>query len=1292
MTSWKTRFLRAIMACVLLVMVTLAVAITALRITLPKLNQYQSEIEQWVNSTTGMTFQIEDVSGYWRNTHPFVALHGLDAQFPGQDPIKISLQTVEVEFDLFQSIFNLSPTVSTLYINGLELDISDVGWRKNADNKPTVAEPTKAQPLQDVRQLLLYQLADFSLKQSKVTYQTFNGEVKAIDIERLKWRNSGHHHQGEGVISASDDPTNRLAVQGSFFTNKEFDLTKLTGDFFASADNLQIKQWLPADVQKQTGITNAQLSFRSWVTLKQGKAEDAFIEVLPSELGWQNEDKHLLTLERGSVLLELADQGWQINAHNFQLRTDDTPWPTLDWVFNWQPEQWTLNVSQLDISTIVPITRVVPQIDGLARWLQEVEIGGQVEDIRASATRDFSDLKYSAQLSQGEMQQWYLLPEVHKLSAQISGDAGQLRVQADLVDDVLPYGEVFQAPLNIKQGHTDLVFEFEESSWSIWSPKVTAATPDLQVIGAFKLDFPKERSPFLSFYAEADLFNAAETWRYLPTLALGQGLTDYLSTAIQGGQVDTAKLLWFGELGNFPYDQHNGIFQADVPLKNSRFSFDTSWPTITELQLDLLFENAAMYLDSRSAQLVDVKAKRITGRIPFLGPDGHIEIEAKAAAEGTAVRDYMMATPLIDSVGAALTAVEVHGNVESEFQLFIPFSGKDSRAWGWADLNNNQVHVQTPPIKLEQASGRIEFDDDVVSASKLSAHLLDQPVDLSFKGETQDGNYAVNIDTSGDWQVKPLSPYVGESWLTRLDGHAPWNMGIDLQLTDVGFSYQIDVNADIAQVESHYPSPLKKALGAKGKASLQASGNQEMVSARLQLPDVKYQAEIDLQTEMPELVATNLIVGKGAFRLPPIVGHSATIRHRAFNLDDWIALFVTPKGSDSSTTQELDVPALPLPTRIDLSTPQLTIAGLEWHDVEFQARKKNLGWRLSLNSAEAKGEATYLAPYDLSVVFDRLQIYVPALEDEQVSLNPIEAAVNEVDETVAEKISDLDKSLHQALPNLTLAIHDFWFQGYKVGKVNVDFQRSDDKLEWRQVSLRSGSNKFDGSGWWRLDGDTSESHFEFQMSGDNNSDLMERFGISSGVQQAPFDMSSSMNWQGSPWNPQVDTLNGSMKSELGPGVISDVSGAARLLGLFSLDSIIRKMQLDFTGVFDKGMAFNKISGTATVSGGVVVTNDIEMDAVAGNMLIRGLADLNTRQVDAEVEFTPDLTSGIPILSAFAVAPQTAIYVFAVTTVLSPVIDVITQVRYQVKGPLENPQVTELSRSKGKYQVPEQEQK
>ncbi|MFA0252757.1 AsmA-like C-terminal region-containing protein, partial [Vibrio sp. 10N.261.45.A4] len=94
------------------------------------------------------------------------------------------------------------------------------------------------------------------------------------------------------------------------------------------------------------------------------------------------------------------------------------------------------------------------------------------------------------------------------------------------------------------------------------------------------------------------------------------------------------------------------------------------------------------------------------------------------------------------------------------------------------------------------------------------------------------------------------------------------------------------------------------------------------------------------------------------------------------------------------------------------------------------------------------------------------------------------------------------------------------------------------------------------------------------LKGDDNSEIMARFGIDSGIQKASFEGNSSLEWKGSPWNMQVDTVNGTLKAELGRGVISDVGGAAKLLGMFSLDSIIRRMQLDFSDVFDEGLAFD----------------------------------------------------------------------------------------------------------------------
>lgn len=1281
MSSTTTRITRCLLWLVVTILVFLAIVVTALRITLPQLNHFQDDIKSWVTTRSGLELEVGDFRGSWRNNHPSILLQDVEVHTPKSSDISFNAAKIELELDVFQSILQLQPVVADLSIHQLELDITSVKLAKNEDDQP-VLEPEGSQKsvINRLDDLLLRQLDDFSLIDSTIHFQGLDGNARQLDIAKLRWKNDGIHHIADGEVSFADSGVNSALVQAEFVDFGS--LKDVTGEFYISVQNARITPWLTKYLKTETGIEKGQASFNSWFTLNRSKPVSAYLELKPSEIIWQEGQRHELLIESGFFELMPKQQGLQVNAHSLKLRTDDTPWPDLDVAFDWQPEHWRLNVSELDIEAIIPLFKLAPNSTETTQFLEKLAVGGLIEDLRVSMGQELQSLRYSAEITDGQMAQWELLPELHQLSAQISGRSEQAVAKLSLIDDTLPYGDVFQAPLVIKQGQVDLVWQQDESGWRLWADKVTAATPDLQVLGAFRLDFPKEKSPFLSFYAEADLFNAGETWRYLPTRALGQSLTDYLSSAIQDGHVNTAKLVWFGELSAFPYKNNDGMFQASVGLKDAKFSFDIAWPTITDLQLDLLFQNDAMYLDSHSATLKDVKASRITGRIPALAKDGHIEIEASANAQGNAVRDYMTATPLVDSVGAALTAIQVEGEVTSEFQLRIPFSSEsEARAWGYADLNDNRVNVKTPEITLESVKGRIEFDNDVVKASNLKAQLLEQPVSLGFLGKNAGRGYGVGIDLSGNWNIKPIARYLGDRWIAPLQGRAPWKMDIDVDLNDVGFTYQIDTTADLKGIQSRYPYPLNKARNQAGRARLQASGNQETVSARLQLPNLKYQTEIDIRPDIPVLKATNLVLGNGSFKASPVAGHRVQIRTDKFNLDRWFEQ-LSESGTKASTNDKSSFPDIPLPQRLALNTKELTLAGIEWNDVDFTARKKRATWDLSVGSQEVEGKATYTAPDKLSVDLQRLHVFIPELDNEYK-----DKTFFELDSKEDVLVSEFDRTFQKQVPNTKLVIDDFWLQGYKVGKVNLDLRRQGDKIEWKKLSFSSGSNQVDMSGSWQLSGTKSLTSLNVKMSGENNSDIMERFGISSGIQQAPFDLSADLNWEGAPWSMDVSSLQGNVKTKLGKGVISDVSGAARLLGLFSLDSIIRKMQLDFTGVFDNGMAFNTITGSGEINDGVFVTNDIFMDAVAGKMTIRGLANLDRKTVDAEVNFVPDITSGIPVFTAFAVTPQTALYVLAITTVISPVVEVFTQVNYEVKGPLDSPEVRELSRRKGEFKLP-----
>lgn len=1286
MLSIFTRLGRIVLWLLVSVLVILALLITSLRVLLPEMNRYKDHIQDWVGEHTEIQVTIDDVRGFWRNTHPSLVLENVHAHLADGSQIQLDTARIDIEFDLLESVRQRTPVVANLVIYQLNLDIRSVDWLalNQSSNGRSAQVEHQGRTLQRLDDLFLRQLDDFSILDSTILYQTVAGDHRQLDVEKLHWKNRGRQHSAEGIVSLSDTQINSLQVSAHFEDHGS--LADISGQFYVSADKLRVRPWLTQYLAKETGIERGLVSFNAWVTLQHNQPVDGYIELKPSELIWQASERNELLLESGLVQLSPTDNGWQVSAHSLNLRTNDTPWPELDFAFDWQPEGWRLNVSQLALQAVSPLATLLPDSNTIETWLTQLQPQGRLEDLRVTQL-DEQQLNYSAQLVDAGINQWQLLPGIEQLQATVYGSSDKAVIHANIIDQVLPYGDVFQAPLNMQQAELALVWQRDEHGWQLWADKVSAATADLAVLGAFRLDVPNQGNPFLSFYAEADVHNAGETWRYLPTRALGQSLTDYLSTAIQGGQVNTAKLLWYGELAEFPYQENNGIFQAWVGLREAQFSFDTAWPAITDLQLDLLFENDAMYLDSRAARLMEVSASRIVGQITHLAEDGWLELTATVDGQGNAVRDYMTASPLVDSVGAALTAIDIRGAVESQFQLAIPFAtGHDVRAWGWADLADNQVAIDAPAMLLDNVVGRIQFDNALVSAAGLTANLLDQPISLDFKGDTAPNSYHVAIDVVGEWSVTPLAPYIGKQWIEPVSGYAPWQMGINIQLNDVGFTYQLDAKANLQHIASDYPYPLNKADNSHGQARLQASGNQQAISARLQVLDAKYQAEIDISESQPQMSASYLLLGSGSFKISPVVGHDVQIRTEQFNLDKWLqAIEIAQSMADVSATGTGSFPTLPLPERINLNVQQLTLAGLDWHEVELQARQRSVGWQVSVRSQEVAGQATYIQPYDLTVSLQHLHLYLPQLEQTQSSR---EHVLIDREKQDAPLISEFDRQFHQLMPNLTLVIDDFWLQGYSVGRVNMDFQRQGDTLAWQNIDVVSGTNQVNISGAWTLTENTSRTVMDIDMRGENNSDLMERFGISSGIQRAPFAIKSHSQWDGAPWSMRINTLQGRVDTELGKGVISNVSGAANLLGLFSLDSIIRKMQLDFSDIFDKGMAFNRITGSGEIAQGIFVTNNIKMDAIAGEMTIRGMADLNTQMVDAQVNFVPDLTSGIPVMTAFAVTPVTALYVLAITTVISPVVEVFTQVNYEVKGPLQSPNVREVSRRRGEFELPE----
>lgn len=1323
--------IRCCLAGIAALFLVVAVLTLGLRVVLPNLNQYKPQIESAIESRTGIDIEFGQLEANWREFSFSLVIHDLSVDLKMDTPARVYAKKIEVSLDLLKSISTQDWQVSDLTLHQAFLDASQFDVLSKNSNSST----DTAQILRQVQSVFLEQLDHFSVVDSTVKFESLNGAVRDLEVAQLLWQNQAQSHKVQGVISLADANLNQISVRGLFKDGNKKDAfggKTLSGQLYLAASDIQLTPWITENIKQKTGLESANVSFESWLELKENQLQRTDISLKPSSMNWQNSEhpkrseraieNEFKSLEINKGLIQIQrvfesknqqnittdEQGilnhqWKITGKNFELKTQDKKWPSLSWALQGNPNHWKLNINQLQLEQVLPLTEVIPQAQDYLPLVHGLNPKGQVTDLRLAFEHSEDQVhktvqkqeknsqenlfEYSLNLNDISVSQYKNAPGVNHLNAQMTGTQQAAQVSVELNDSVMPFGDIFLEPIQVKHAQIDLELSKTKQGMTLAIPKIDLNTPDIDLLGEINLEFEDGKSPFLSMYSEVDLMDIGEVWRYLPANVISPYMMNYLATSIQEGHAQTAKVLWHGDLSQYPYKDNQGVFQATIPLEETRYAFLTNWPAIEDAQLDLYFLNDALYFSSEHAKTMNIMATDLTAVIPHLSGKGHIELQAQLEGEGSDVRHYMASSPLVNTVGAALNTVQVEGLVKAGLNLNIPFNDGESLVSGYAELSGNSIHVTKPDLKFEHAKGRVEFKNDVVTAKKLDAIWLKQPVDIHFQGHSTPKGYQLNLSNQSLWDLTKLHQVLPDPWLAPISGNLPWDLDLDLLMSDVGAQYQINAKADLNKVSSRYPAPLDFDAGNQSQASFQVAGDDRQLQMRFGLPSLKYQANVRLDQPTLDIQSSRTVVGNGDFyrELSSNGSHQLNLSMRRFNLDDWITFLSKKSGTNSKGKSSQSLLDLPAPNQLKTNIRRLTFADTTWHQVKLNAKPYQSGWSYHIDSKEVEGSGKLTANenrQNLKLNLSRLHLNLPGFENTKDGLKPKEKTQTNT------KLTEKEKQIFEKFPNIDLYVKNLWLQGYKLGALEMEVMREQDHLQWKKLELVTGTNRLDAKGWWQVRGNQSRSSFNFKMAGDNNSDVMERFGISSGLQNAKFTLDSQLRWQGTPWNIYPSSLYGSLNTQFDDGVISGVNnGAVKLLGIFSLDSIMRKMRLDFTGIFDDGVAFRSIKGSGKIAKSIFVTNDLKMKAVAGDMTIKGQADLDKRFVDAEVTFVPDLTSSIPVLTAFAVSPQTAVAVFAITKVLTPVVDVITKVEYGVKGSFDNPVVKELSRTKGEYKLP-----
>jgi uncharacterized protein YhdP len=169
-------------------------------------------------------------------------------------------------------------------------------------------------------------------------------------------------------------------------------------------------------------------------------------------------------------------------------------------------------------------------------------------------------------------------------------------------------------------------------------------------------------------------------------------------------------------------------------------------------------------------------------------------------------------------------------------------------------------------------------------------------------------------------------------------------------------------------------------------------------------------------------------------------------------------------------------------------------------------------------------------------------------------------------------------------------------------------------------------------------------------------------------------------WLGSPMGLDYPSMQGYFHVDVQGGQFLKADpGLAKLLGVLSLQSLPRRLALDFRDVFSQGFTFDFVRGDITIQNGVAATNNLQMKGVNAAVLMEGKADIARETQDLRVVVVPEINAGTASLVAAAINPAIGLGTFLAQVFLrEPLARAATQ-QFQIDGTWADPRVTKLAR-------------
>ncbi|HEX2605485.1 MAG TPA: YhdP family protein [Oxalicibacterium sp.] len=1129
------------------------------------------------------------------------------------------------------------------------------------------------------------------------------------------------------------------------FARRISDAAQWTGELFADLRDADLASWkayvdFPFDLRQANG------SMRAWLSFDHARVVDFTADLGLSEVvaQWQQQEPLQLTSVSGRVTvrdvldgsthdnaLRFGTLGHMVSLVDFTLRTDDglvLPKTTISERYfapqQGQPERTEVVVKQLDLQTLADFAGRLPLTEAHRRMLADFAPRGRLSDFSAQWQGTYPQLQ-SYKLA-GRFDNLALkaqparparaatpdtpaqvavpaIPGFENLSGRIDADnhGGSLQLASQQLTLSLP--AMFDNPgLQFDSLKMDAKWALQKNDeLQINLRNLDFVTQGIKgsLVGTQVVSLSKSAGHRLG---ASDLRGAIDNLAldkvgdYLP-LALDEHVRHWLKYGMVGGTLRDGVLRIKGDLSQFPFRTHRtddktkGIFLFSGRLEDGALNYTPGefgrdgkspmWPLLEKVKGGILFDRTRMEITGETAMTHGARLTNVKAVVPDLLADGSVlQIDGHAAGSLNDMLQYTVDSPVAGWIGHFTDDTQASGNATLALKLQLPLHHMaEAKVQGTLKFENNGITLMKGMPAITQTGGQLEFNESGVQLDNIKGNFLGGPLAVTG-GSQKNGDILVKAD--GSLSAPGLrKAYPGaQKLIDRINGSTRFAVAVAVR------NHHVDVSVDsnLRGLALNLPAPVRKAAG-------------DAMPLKFELLDVPSDSSAMLRDRIRLSLGTALVAGyvreknandasaswrvvRGGIGInapapEPDSGVMANVNLNSLNVDDWAGLSaVANGGAQAGASGDADLSQYVLPTTVAARATELFVLGKKFDQVVLGASQDKGSWQLNIDSAQASGYLTWIQSSSgrgLGKVTARL-----------ASLNVPRSATSEVKDLMSAKDATTE------MPALDIVAEQFQLFDKKLGRLDLiaNYVRVASGREWRirNLSLTNPDATFSASGSWVTGNNTSATTLDYKLAIADAGRLLERFGYPGVLHSGKGKMDGTLRWQGAPFSFDIPSLSGSINLDMASGQFLKVEpGAAKLLGVLSLQSLPRRLTLDFRDVFSQGFAFDNVTGNALIENGVATTDNFKMRGVNAAVLMDGKVDIDKETQDLRVVVIPEINAGAAsVVYGLAINPVIGVGTFLAQLFLRAPLAQAFTFEYTITGPWSDPNVTKVDRKAG----------